>query len=243
MATSELLNIENSSHFDESMVKCLQKITVPEMNLTNESLGNRLMIELDRMLKVLNHQTDPNDNIPGAALDEAKLSDDRTKHIAGLMRINHTGEVCAQALYNGQAMMARDEQTRQHLLQAAKEEHDHLNWCQNRLDELGEQVSISNPLWYLHSFAIGSLAAFFGDAVSYGFVIETERQVESHLQDHITDIGDDDARSISILKQMQLDEIRHGENAKQAGGVELPEPVKLVMTGMSKIMKFVSYRI
>lgn len=206
-------------------------------------MSNRLMIEFDHMLKVLNHRTDTRQTMPGEDQPEPTLDEQRTAHIAGLMRINHTGEVCAQALYNGQAMMARDEQTRHHLLHAAKEEHDHLNWCQRRLDELGERVSLTNPFWYAHSFAIGSLAAFFGDAVSYGFVIETERQVESHLQDHITDIADDDTRSVNILKQMQLDEIRHGNNAREAGGVELPEPVKNIMTGMSKIMKFVSYRI
>ena len=213
------------------------------MNTHNESLGNRLMIEFDRMLKVLTHKTDHQDHIPGAELPEPELGPAEIKHTAGLMRINHTGEVCAQALYNGQAMLARDEATRAHLLQAAKEEHDHLNWCQSRLDELGEAVSITNPIWYMHSFAIGAVAALFGDAVSYGFVIETERQVESHLQEHIDDIGAQDAKSLKILQQMQADEIRHGNDAKNAGGVELPEPVKQVMTGMSKLMKMVSYRI
>jgi ubiquinone biosynthesis monooxygenase Coq7 len=201
------------------------------------------MIEFDRMLKVLNHVTDRTQTIPGSELSNPELNQQQSKHIAGLMRINHTGEVCAQALYNGQALMAKDDKTRAHLLHAAKEEHDHLNWCQSRLDSLGEVVSVSNPFWYLHSFAIGSLAAFFGDAVSYGFVLETERQVESHLQDHIDDIGSEDPKSLKILQQMQLDEIRHGNDAKNAGGIELPEPIKWVMSGMSKIMKFVSYRI
>ncbi len=201
------------------------------------------MIEFDRMLKVLNHTTKNDASIPGFDVAQPELTDQQGKHTAGLMRINHTGEVCAQALYNGQAMMAKDENTRQHLIQAAKEEHDHLNWCQSRLDELGESISITNPFWYLHSFAIGSLAAFFGDEISYGFVIETERQVESHLQEHIDDIGEQDPKSLKILQQMQADEIRHGNDAKNAGGVELPGPVKQVMTGMSKIMKFVSYRI
>ncbi|WP_223788422.1 2-polyprenyl-3-methyl-6-methoxy-1,4-benzoquinone monooxygenase [Marinicella meishanensis] len=213
------------------------------MNTHHESLGNRLMIEFDRMLKVLTHKTDRQDAIPGAELPAPELDAKQSKHTAGLMRINHTGEVCAQALYNGQAMFARDDKTRAHLLKAAKEEHDHLNWCQSRLDELGEDVSITNPFWYMHSFAIGAMAAWFGDAVSYGFVIETERQVESHLQEHIDDIGAQDAKSLKILQQMQADEIRHGNDAKNAGGVELPEPVKQVMTGMSKLMKMVSYRI
>jgi len=210
---------------------------------TDESLGNKLMIEFDRMLKVLNHTTQLDESIPGFEIDEPELSVQQTQHTVGLMRINHTGEVCAQALYNGQAMMAKDVKTRTHLHRAAQEEHDHLNWCQSRLDELGAESSISNPFWYLHSFAVGSLAAFFGDAVSYGFVIETERQVESHLQEHIEDIGPQDPKSLKILQRMQADEIRHGNDAKDAGGVELPEPVKWLMTGMSKIMKLVSYRI
>ena len=213
------------------------------MRTESDSLGNQLMVEFDRMLKVLGHQTERHSSVPGAQVTEPELDTKQTNHVAGLMRINHTGEVCAQALYNGQAMMARDEKTRQHLLHAAQEEHDHLNWCQSRLDELGESVSVTNAFWYMHSFAVGSLAAFFGDAVSYGFVIETERQVESHLQQHIDDIGSYDPRSLKILQQMQADEIRHGNDAKNAGGVELPDPVKRVMTGMSKIMKFVSYRI
>ncbi len=213
------------------------------LNSTNESLGNRVMLEFDRMLKVLSHNTNNHASVPGAELSDTVLTDAQNKHTAGLMRINHTGEVCAQALYNGQAMMAKDEKTRIHLLKAAEEEHDHLNWCQSRLDELGAEASITNPFWYVHSFAVGSLAAFFGDAVSYGFVIETERQVESHLQDHIDDIGSKDPKSLKILQQMQADEIRHGNDAKNAGGVELPDPIKLMMSGMSKLMKFVSYRI
>ncbi len=218
-------------------------MNIEPLRAVNESFSNQIMTEFDHMLKVLNHKTQYNQKIPGQEIKPAELSKQKTKHIAGLMRINHTGEVCAQALYNGQAMMAQDEKTKDHLLKAAQEEHNHLNWCQSRLDELGMQPSITNPFWYAHSFAIGSLAAFFGDAISYGFVIETEKQVESHLQEHIDDIGQDDLKSLEILKQMQADEIRHGNDAKQAGGVELPEPVKFIMTGMSKFMKFVSYRV
>jgi len=211
-------------------------------NMT-ETLANRMMTEFDRFLKVINHTSDETENHPGQDIQAPQLSSKQVHHIGGLMRINHTGEVCAQALYNGQALWAKDAKTYAHLRQAAREEHDHLNWCQLRLDELGESVSKTNVFWYAHSFCIGSLAAFFGDSVSYGFVIETERQVESHLQDHLDDIGQQDPRSAAILAQMQLDEIRHGENAKDAGGVELPQPVKVVMTGLSQLMKFVSYRI
>lgn len=208
-----------------------------------ETLTNRLMTEFDRFLKVINHSSDATRKHPGQTIEPPDLKQSEQQHIGGLMRINHTGEVCAQALYNGQALWAKDADTHAHLRQAAAEEHDHLNWCQLRLDELGESVSKTNVFWYAHSFAIGSLAAFFGDAVSYGFVIETERQVESHLQDHLDDIGEQDPRSAAILKQMQLDEIRHGENAKDAGGIELPQPVKIIMTGLSQLMKFVSYRL
>lgn len=226
---------------DDKMLKLIDA----KMNdiIMTETLPNRLMTEFDRFLKVINHSSDNTEKHPGHGIQAPQLDDRQTRHIGGLMRINHTGEVCAQALYNGQALWAKDAQTHAHLRQAAAEEHDHLNWCQVRLDELGESVSKTNIFWYAHSFAIGSIAAFFGDAVSYGFVIETERQVESHLQDHLDDIGAQDPRSAAILKQMQLDEIRHGENARNAGGIELPEPVKLVMTGLSKFMKFVSYRI
>jgi Ubiquinone biosynthesis protein COQ7 len=208
-----------------------------------ETLTNRLMTEFDRFLKVINHVSDAAENYPGQAITKPELNNQQKQHIVGLMRINHTGEVCAQALYNGQALWAKDAKTHAHLRQAAAEEHDHLNWCQLRLDELGDSVSKTNIFWYAQSFAIGSMAAFFGDAVSYGFVIETERQVESHLQDHLNDIGEQDPRSAAILKQMQQDEIRHGENAKEAGGIELPQPVKVMMTGLSQLMKFVSYRI
>ncbi len=218
-------------------------MNIKPIKANNESFSNLIMTEFDHMLKVLNHKTQFNQKIPGQKMQEPDLPAPKAQHIAGLMRINHTGEVCAQALYNGQALMAKDEKTKQHLIKAAQEEHDHLNWCQSRLDELGVQTSVTNPFWYAHSFAIGSLAAFFGDAISYGFVIETEKQVESHLQEHIDDIGDDDPKSLKILQQMQADEIRHGNEAKDAGGVELPDPIKRVMSGMSKIMKFVSYRV
>ena len=213
------------------------------MRTSHQSISDRLLTEFDRMLKVLSHQTSIKADAPDHGIPAPELSDQQVQHIGGLMRINHTGEVCAQALYNGQAMMARDQDTRNHLLQAANEEQAHLNWCQARLDELGEETSKTNAFWYLHSFAVGSLAALFGDPISYGFVIETERQVESHLQDHIDDIGAEDPKSLRILKQMQADEIKHGQAALEAGGTELPMPVKTVMTAMSQLMKFVSYRI
>lgn len=216
---------------------------MPAMRKQADNWLDLALVELDRGLKTLTHRSDTQASRPGASEPEADLSDDRKQHTIGLMRINHTGEVCAQALYKGQAMLAKDPETRAHLLEAAAEEQDHLNWCQVRLDELGGKPSITNPFWYAHSFILGTVAAKFGDPVSYGFVIETERQVESHLQEHIDDIGETDPRSLKILQQMQADEIRHGKNAKAAGGTELPAPVKRTMTAMSKLMKTISYRI
>ncbi|MCF6300351.1 MAG: 2-polyprenyl-3-methyl-6-methoxy-1,4-benzoquinone monooxygenase [Proteobacteria bacterium] len=208
------------------------------------SFPDKILSELDRFLKVVGNEPALSEvSIPGEKDIDIELSPDVKKHTAGLMRINHTGEICAQALYYGQALFAKDESTKKQLHQAAKEEHDHLFWCDLRLKQLDNKPSVFNPIWYISSFSLGSFAALFGDAVSYGFVIETERQVEAHIQDHIDDISEKDLKTQKILKQMQADEIRHGENAKAAGGIELPEPVKAVMTGMSKLMKFIAYRI
>jgi len=209
-----------------------------------KSFSDKILNEFDRFLKVVNSEPALSEvSVPGEKDADIELSPNIKKHTAGLMRINHTGEICAQALYYGQALFAKDESTRKKLHQAAKEEHDHLFWCDLRLKQLDDKPSVFNSIWYISSFSLGSFAALFGDAVSYGFVIETERQVEAHIQDHIDDISEKDLKTQKILKQMQADEIRHGENAKAAGGIELPEPVKVAMTGMSKLMKFIAYRI
>ena len=163
--------------------------------------------------------------------------------VAGMMRGNHTGEVCAQALYLGQAAVASDAHIRAHLLQAAAEEVDHLNWCKQRLDELDARPSVFNPLWYAGSFAIGAGAALFGDPVSLGFVVETERQVEAHLGTHLERLPDRDARSRAILGHMQREEAEHGEDARRAGGVELPEAVKRAMALSAGLMKTIAYRL
>jgi ubiquinone biosynthesis monooxygenase Coq7 len=171
------------------------------------------------------------------------MDDVQRRETAGLMRINHTGEVCAQALYMGQAALARDGATRAHLLHAASEETDHLAWCSERLTQLESRPSLLNPLWYAGSYAIGAAAALVGDPVSLGFVVETERQVEAHLAEHLERLPPHDERSRAILTQMQVDEARHAEQAQDRGGVALPRPIPTLMRGMSKVMKAVAYRI
>ena len=160
---------------------------------------------------------------------------------ARLMRVNHAGEVAAQALYHGQALMAKDEATREWLLEAAREEADHLAWCEQRLAELGSRPSLLKPFWYAGSFAIGAAAAAVSDRVSLGFVSETERQVESHLTDHLERVPSTDARSRAILEAMRAAEIMHGARARQAGGIELPAPVRALMRGASRVMTRTAY--
>jgi ubiquinone biosynthesis monooxygenase Coq7 len=157
------------------------------------------------------------------------------------MRVNHAGEIAAQALYHGQAFAARSEQTRELLLAAAREESDHLAWCETRLQELQSRPSLLDPLWYAGSFAIGALAALSGDRASLGFVVETERQVERHLDDHLQRLPASDARSRAILEKMREDEIAHGTRARQAGGIDLPGPVRTVMKHTARLMTRTAY--
>jgi ubiquinone biosynthesis monooxygenase Coq7 len=180
---------------------------------------------------------------PGEAQPLPELDPPERRHAAGLMRVNHTGEVCAQALYDGQAMLARDVSTRAHLEAAANEETDHLGWCGQRLNELDDRPSLLNPIWYAGSFAIGALAALAGDRWSLGFVVETERQVEAHLGDHLRRLPGIDARSRAILETMQADEARHADNALARGGERLPFPIPSLMRGASALMKAVAYRV
>lgn len=169
------------------------------------------------------------------------LSPTETRHAAGLMRVNHAGEVAAQALYFGQALVARDAATREHLLHAAREEGDHLVWCEDRLKALGSHRSVLNPLWYAGSVAIGAAAALYGDAVSLGFVAETERQVEGHIDHHLATLPVQDAESRAVLEQMKDDEIRHGRDALDRGGRELPRPIQVLMTMASRVMTRTAY--
>jgi 3-demethoxyubiquinol 3-hydroxylase len=171
------------------------------------------------------------------------LDDKERRHAAGLMRVNHTGEVCAQALYVGQAAVARDDATRKQLLEAAQEEQDHLAWCSDRLRELDAKPSIFNPLWYAGSYTIGLAAGWRGDGWNLGFVVETERQVEAHLAEHLETLPPSDARSRKILSTMKEDEARHAEHAEQAGARKLPQPIPRMMALTSSIMKAVAYRL
>jgi ubiquinone biosynthesis monooxygenase Coq7 len=180
---------------------------------------------------------------PGAPKPDIQMTDAARRHAAGLMRINHTGEVCAQALYVGQAAVARDESTRAQLLAAAQEETDHLAWCGDRLRELSSRPSLLNPLWYAGSYAIGVAAGLRGDGWNLGFVVETERQVEAHLAEHLRRLPPEDLRSRAILEVMKEDEARHADHAQAAGARVLPPPIPRVMALASAIMKAVAYRI
>ncbi len=172
------------------------------------------------------------------------LSDAEKRESAALMRVNHVGEVCAQALYTAQALATRDPALRQHFLEASAEETDHLAWTEARLRELGDRTSWLNPLWYAGAFGIGFLAAKLGgDKVSLGFVVETEKQVEAHLQSHMTKLPANDSASRAIVSQMKADEIRHAQEAQKAGASELPEPVKEAMRLAAKVMTTVAHRI
>ena len=190
---------------------------------------DQLISALDQAVRTLAAPPAANRPSPAEALPEPDLGpDERAKSIA-LMRVNHAGEISAQALYSGQAVMARSKETRAQLLQAAKEEQDHLAWCAERLIELQGKPSRLDPLWYLGSFCIGVLAGGPSDGVSLGFVAETERQVEAHIEDHLERLPDSDTKSAAILEQMASDEAHHGTTARLAGGMELPAPVRSVM--------------
>jgi 3-demethoxyubiquinol 3-hydroxylase len=213
-------------------------------------MNARALTSLDRLLVDAQNALDtvfgapaaerPN---PSAGEPEIALDDAERRHAAGLMRINHVGEVCAQALYVGQAAVARDEATRKHLLEAAQEETDHLAWCAQRLDELDSRPSLLNPLWYAGSYAIGVLAGLRGDGWNLGFVVETERQVEAHLDEHLQTLPPADARSRAILHTMKADEARHADNAQAQGARVLPPPVPTVMAMASNLMKTIAYQI
>ncbi|VAW64836.1 2-polyprenyl-3-methyl-6-methoxy-1,4-benzoquinol hydroxylase, coq7 type [hydrothermal vent metagenome] len=178
---------------------------------------------------------------PCADTPENELSEAERKHAAGLMRVNHSGEISAQALYQGQALTARLDKVRKSMERAALEENDHLAWTEQRLNELSGQKSILNPLWYAGSFAIGATAGLLGDKWSLGFVAETEHQVVRHLQKHLNKLPENDIRSRAILKQMEIDEAHHATVALEGGGAALPLPVKKLMVAMSKVMTGSAY--
>jgi ubiquinone biosynthesis monooxygenase Coq7 len=205
---------------------------------------DRALVELERALGAI-FEPEPAAvrPSPAADVDESPLDDAARRHAAGLMRVNHVGEVCAQALYFGQAAVAHDERQRSRMLEAAAEETDHLAWCGERLRELDSRPSFLNPLWYAGAYAIGATAGVISDRLSLGFVVETERQVEAHLDEHLETLPADDAKSRAIVRVMKEDEARHASNALAAGAEILPDPVPLLMRFASKVMKTVAYRI
>ena len=180
---------------------------------------------------------------PGRPEPDVEMDPAARRHAAGLMRVNHTGEVCAQALYVGQAAVAKDPATRAQLLAAAQEETDHLAWCNDRLQELDSRPSLFNPLWYAGSYAIGVAAGLRGDGWNLGFVVETERQVEAHLAEHLQSLPPEDLRSRAILETMKTDEARHADHAQAAGARKLPRPIPSLMAFASGVMKGIAYRL
>jgi ubiquinone biosynthesis monooxygenase Coq7 len=210
---------------------------------TRLGLLDRLIREFDRGLRTVaaaNVSARPN---PAGTSSESVTEAAARRHAAALMRVNHAGEIAAQALYHGQALTARNGRVRDSLLQAARDETDHLAWCEQRVRELDSRTSLLAPLWYGGSFAIGALAGLAGDRTSLGFVAETEKQVIEHLESHLHALPTDDERSRRIVEQMQVDEERHGTEARVAGGRELPRVIREVMRRTARVMTFTAYRL
>ena len=202
-----------------------------------------LIVNVDKALRVIGGVATSSRPNPAAHAADATLDEREQRHSAGLMRVNHVGEVCAQALYNSQARHAGSDAMRAQFAQAGIEEEDHLAWTAQRLAELGSQPSLLNPLWYAGAYALGTVAARLGDARSLGFVVETERQVEQHLASHLAELPAQDAKSRAIVEQMRIDEIEHGAKAQALGAAETPAPVKALMAAMGKVMTKTAYYI
>lgn len=205
---------------------------------------DRALVEIERALAtIFVPKPEASQPSPAGSVEDGDLDGDARRHAAGLMRVNHVGEVCAQALYFGQAAVARDEALRSQMLAAAAEETDHLAWCGERLEELGSRPSLLNPLWYAGAYAIGAVAGLVGDRTSLGFVVETERQVEAHLGEHLETLPPGDERSRAIVRRMKDDEARHADKALAAGARILPRPIPSLMRFASDVMKTVAYRL
>jgi ubiquinone biosynthesis monooxygenase Coq7 len=203
---------------------------------------DQLIIRADSALKAMTGSREPTQRpSPAQHQPESELTHTERQHAAGLMRVNHAGEVCAQALYQGQALTAKLPDVREQMREAAQEEEDHLYWCQQRLNELDSHTSYLNPLWYGASFAIGATAGLIGDKVSLGFVAATEQQVCKHLESHLKSLPTADTKSRIIVQHMLDDEARHAHTALEAGGMRFPRPVKALMTLTSKAMTVASY--
>jgi ubiquinone biosynthesis monooxygenase Coq7 len=206
-------------------------------------LLDRLITEFDRGLRTVAAANVAARGNPAGSHPETVTNPAARRHAAALMRVNHAGEIAAQALYHGQALTARNERVRRSLLDAARDETDHLAWCEQRVRELDSRTSLFAPVWYAGSFAIGALAGLAGDRTSLGFVAETEKQVIEHLESHLHELPEDDERSRRIVAQMQADEAKHGSEALEAGGRELPGLVQRLMRGTARIMTRTAYRI
>lgn len=204
---------------------------------------DRMIGEFDLALRILAGVVEAERRYPGEDCEETVVEPDARRRVAALMRVNHTGEIAAQALYHGQALTARDVDVRAALRQAAREETDHLAWCAHRIAELGDRVSLINPLWYAGSFAIGAIAGLAGDRTSLGFVAETERQVVEHLESHLEQLPDADRRTRAVIEQMRRDEAHHGSVAKAAGGMDLPGFVQRLMRLTARVMTVTAAKI
>ncbi|HSD38291.1 MAG TPA: 2-polyprenyl-3-methyl-6-methoxy-1,4-benzoquinone monooxygenase [Rhodocyclaceae bacterium] len=204
---------------------------------------DRAIVEFDKILRTLAAPAQSTRPVPGELLPEADLSDAQRSEVAALMRVNHVGEICAQALYQGQAITSRDAGLRRSLEHAAEEETEHLAWTAQRISELGGRTSLLNPLWYFGALGMGVAAGLAGDKWNLGFLAETERQVEAHLGSHLDRIPAEDVRSRAILDQMKADEMAHATTAVSLGAAELPEPVRKAMTFASRVMTTLAYRV
>ncbi|MCK9259053.1 MAG: 2-polyprenyl-3-methyl-6-methoxy-1,4-benzoquinone monooxygenase [Azoarcus sp.] len=204
---------------------------------------DQVIIQFDKALRTVFAPAMTVRPVPGNDLPDAPLDEDEKRHAAALMRVNHCGEICAQALYQGQALMSKDESIRKALEQASHEETEHLAWTEQRIAELGGRKSLLNPLWYGSSLAVGMLAGRFGDRWNLGFLAETERQVESHLHGHLERLPAEDRKSRAIVEQMKTDEISHANTAVRLGANELPAPVKGLMRLFSRVMTETVYRV
>ena len=204
---------------------------------------DRLILEFDRALRAIAGVAHASRPSPAERLPEQPVSEEERAHAAALMRVNHVGEVCAQALYQGQALTAREPAARAALEKAAREEEDHLAWSAERIRELGGRPSLLNPLWYVGAFAMGAFAGALGDKWNLAFLAETERQVEEHLGGHLEALPQDDRRTRAVVEAMRADEARHRASALGLGAAELPAPVKRAMRLASKVMTTVAYRV
>ncbi|AYH42853.1 2-polyprenyl-3-methyl-6-methoxy-1,4-benzoquinone monooxygenase [Azoarcus sp. DN11] len=204
---------------------------------------DQLIVEFDKALRTIFAPARSVRPVPGGDLPDAPLSDTEREHVAGLMRVNHCGEICAQALYQGQAILSQDASVRRELARASNEETEHLAWTEQRIAELGGRKSLLNPLWYGGSLALGLLAGKLGDRWNLGFLAETERQVEAHLSGHLERLPAEDQKSREIIEQMKTDEARHADTAIGLGARELPAPVKVAMKFMSRVMTTTAYRV